>query len=108
MFHYTVTAQLQSQDALDRYLDWLKNGHVQALLPWAVEARVILLDPSNPNHLPKVQSAYLFQTRADFERYQQEGAPLLQSEGKQLARDLGGIEFTRSFGTCLMSVKAPS
>ena len=97
MFCYTVTASLSSQEALDPYLDWLKNGHIQALLPWALDARVVVLDVDS--NLPRVQSIYRFTTRQDFEEYQSQGAAQLQAEGKELAKRLGGISFTRTCGT---------
>ena len=106
MFCYTVTATLSSQEALDPYLDWLSHGHIQALLPWALDARVIVLDVGSD--LPQVQSTYRFASRQDFERYQAQGAPKLQREGKELAHRLGGISFTRTRGTEIASATRSS
>ena len=106
MFCYTVTATLSSHNALDPYLDWLSNGHIQALLPWALDARVIVLDVGSD--LPQVQSTYRFANQQDFEAYQSQGAPKLQSEGKELAQRLGGISFTRTWGIEVAKATRPS
>lgn len=99
MFCYTVTAVLSSKDAADTYINWLKNGHIQALLPWALDAQVILLDSDQNDSLVRIQSAYRFANQEDFEKYQSQGAPKLQAEGKELAQKLGGITFSRTWGT---------
>jgi hypothetical protein len=108
MFCYTVTATLASQAALQPYIEWLNNGHIQALLPWAFDAQVIILEPLSECELPQVQSCYRFPSRTDFELYQKEGAPKLQAEGKELARQLGGISFTRTWGTQVAWETRPS
>ena len=99
MFCYTVTATLSSQSALQPYLDWLSNGHIQDLLPWALDAQVIVLSSESSSSYPQVQSAYRFASQKEFEEYQNQGAPKLQAEGKALAEKLGGITFTRTWGT---------
>ena len=106
MFFYTVTAKLFSKLDAEHYLNWLNDGHIQALLPWAIEAQVICLDSQKDNEYI-IQSRYLFNHRVDFERYQKEGAPQLQAEGRAFATQLSAIEFERNWGTLHTSIKRP-
>ena len=100
---YVVTATLCDQSDAERYIEWLKRGHVQAVLKWASRAEIVLLD--SPSHMHTgdvhVQSAYLFEDRAAFQRYEEEGAPQLRAEGIEFAKSLARIEFKRSIGAVL-------
>ena len=97
MFLYEVTATLKSEQACERYLAWLLEGHASALLSWAERAEVTRLDPT-PEAPWRVKSAYLFQDREAYERYTREGAPALRAEGVALAESLGGVGFERAMG----------
>ena len=94
---YQVNAILKDQKALDQYLEWLVDGHVQAVCEWAISAEIVTLE-QDENQAPKVMSIYWFNSPAEYTRYEHEGAPKLREEGIALAQELGGIEFSRSFG----------
>ena len=96
-WRYQVNATLKDHKALDRYLEWLFNGHVQAVCEWAVSAEIVTLE-QDKTELPQVMSIYWFSSPATYTRYEHEGAPKLRDEGIALAKELGGIEFSRSFG----------
>ena len=96
-WRYQVKATLKNQKALDRYLAWLFDGHVQAVCHWAQSAEVVMLE-NDGNSVPQVLSVYWFKSKAEFEQYEKEDAPKLREEGIALAQELGGIEFSRSLG----------
>lgn len=95
MWRYQVTATLRDSDAVQQYLEWLFAGHVAEVCHWAKRAEVVHLTEQN---LSKVMSVYWFSSREDFERYENEGAPALRSEGVKIASALGGISFERTLG----------
>ena len=100
---YVVTAILHDRSDAERYIEWLKRGHVQAVLKWASRAEIVLLDSPSHTHTGDVyvQSTYLFEDRAAFQRYEEEGAPQLRAEGIEFAKSLASIEFKRSIGVVL-------
>lgn len=94
-WRYAVTATLTTQEALEHYLDWLLDGHINEVCLWAEEAEVV-----EQSGL-KVQSVYWFKDYETFERYEREGAPKLREEGVRFAQELGGIVFERTTGWSL-------
>jgi len=109
-WRYAVTATLSSEEALRHYLDWLMDGHVVAVCAWAEEAEIVEYTPTSGVHGEgraleawSAESVYWFTDREAFERYEEEGAPALRSEGVTLSRQLserglGEISFKRVFG----------
>lgn len=95
-WQYCVTATLKDQSACEAYLEWLIDGHVQAVLRWATHAEVIIHEEDIP---PRVQSLYHFKDLSAYDLYIEEGASMLRQEGLLLAERLGGIEFHRSLGS---------
>lgn len=94
---YTVTATLPDERTLAAYLDWLRSGHVQAVLAaGALEARIVqLIEPARPL---RVQTRYVFASRAAFEAYERERAPALRAEGLARFGPAAGVAFTRELG----------
>ena len=96
-FRYMVIATLNTRSDREHYLHWLCNGHIQAVLQWAIDGEVIILDDQADGRY-RVLSSYLFKDRTAYDRYVVEGAPALRAEGIALANSLGGIQFERSMG----------
>ena len=96
-WRYQVNATLKDQKSLDRYLEWLFDGHVQAVCEWAISAEVVTIEQGESTP-PQVISIYWFNSPAEYSVYEVEGAPKLREEGITLAQELGGINFSRSFG----------
>lgn len=92
---YTVTATLPDERTLEAYLDWLRSGHVQAVLAaGALEARIVrLVEPAEPL---RVETRYVFASRAAFESYERRSAPALRAEGR--ARFGDRVSFSRELG----------
>ena len=79
---YTVIADV-IEEYLNEYLDWLKNGHVQALIDegGAESGEVVLLDGGKDGQR-RVSSNYIFPSREVLDTYTKSGvASRLRGEG---------------------------
>ncbi len=95
---YTVTALLPDVVTRDRYVRWLREGHVQQVVEGgASEAVVVMIEePATPL---KVVCRYIFASREAFQRYTTEHAPKLRTEGLRLFGPELGVSFERSVGS---------
>lgn len=90
---YSVFAALPDKPTLDRYLAWLTNGHVQAVIAGgASSAAVSRLEPLEAN---RVRVDYRFPDRPTLDRYEQTAAPALRAEGLRLFPPESGVRFER-------------
>ena len=94
---YTVTATLPDARTLSAYLDWLRSSHVQAVVAaGALEGRIVqLVEPADPL---RVETRYVFASRAAFEAYERDSAPALRAEGLSRFGPASGVVFTRTLG----------
>lgn len=92
---YVVTATLPSEPLALEYVAWLWAGHAQQVLAGgATRAEVIrITEPPSP---PRVQTRYVFQSRAAFDRYLAQFAPALRAEG--IAKWGDRVSFVREVG----------
>jgi len=97
---YVVTATLPDEPTLDRYVRWLLEGHVEAVIDaGAREGHVVRLEePAEP---PRVQARYVFPSREAFDTYVRCHAPVLREEGLRLFGSRSGVRFHREIGTIL-------
>lgn len=90
---YTVTATFPDRTLLSAYLAWLTEGHVQEVLDagatHATVAEIVNADP------PAVESQYVFESPAAFDRYEAEHAPRLRADGLARFGPGTGIRFAR-------------
>lgn len=102
---YTVTATFPNKDLAERYIAWLLGSkdhpsHVKAVQKGgAHEAQVIAL--SEPADAIRIQTRYLFETRAAFDRYLTHHAPALRADGLAHFGPETGITFERAVGDLL-------
>jgi hypothetical protein len=102
---YTVTATIPNKDLAERYVAWLmgtsrEEGHVRAVQrAGAHEAQVIAL--FEPAEAIRIQTRYLFETRAAFDQYIARHAPALRASGLALFGPETGITFERTVGDLL-------
>lgn len=97
---YIVCATLPGDDVAREYVEWLVNGHVQAVMAGgACEARVVRLDSEAGT--TRIESAYLFPDRASFETYLSDHAPELRAQGLARFGSTPGVAFERRVGTVL-------
>lgn len=99
---YTVTAIHPDARSADDYVQWLEDGHVDAVIAGGAHSAVIVrLDPQpeDPPGVRRVEVRYVFSTRALFERYLEEFAPALRAEGLKRFGPERGVKFLRTTGT---------
>jgi hypothetical protein len=96
---YTVTATIADPQVAERYLAWLEDGHVDAVIAGgAHSAMIVRLDRASPGEPVRIETRYIFSTRASFDRYEREHAPALRAQGQKLFAPTTGIAFSRSVG----------
>lgn len=96
---YTVIATLPTTELAAEYVDWLRGGHVQAVMVGgALSAQVLMHDPAQERPFRKVEARYVFDSRAALDRYIGEFAPALRAEGLARWGSVPGITFERTVG----------
>ncbi len=97
---YMVTATLPDDQIARRYISWLQDGHVDAVISHgAHSAMIIELEPRKGS--PRVMTQYIFPTRQLFDRYVEEFAPALRADGLKRFPPESGVTFERNIGTIL-------
>jgi hypothetical protein len=90
---YTVGCTFPDSASVTRWLEWLRHGHVAAVMRGgATSAEVVAVD-GTPHAMEVV---YRFPNRAVYERYEREFAPALRVEGQQLFPSSSGIVYRRT------------
>ena len=92
---YTVTARFSDAAVAEEWLEWLRNGHCQAVLDGgATRAEVLQLQAT-----PVVREVrYDFPDPATFAHYEQHHAPALRAEGLTRFPTERGIVYGRTVG----------
>ncbi|MGQ0627504.1 MAG: DUF4286 family protein [Phycisphaerales bacterium] len=90
---YTVSATFKDEATRDRYVDWLKAGHVIEVEERAGinNTRLLCIDGEL-----RVEVRYTFPNRAALDRYLHDHAPALRAEGLRLFGPDSGAVFARS------------
>lgn len=91
---YSVVASLPDEHLAERYLGWLLDGHVQAVVAGGA-LRATVLKHDGPGGI-RIESRYRFPNRGAFDRYEREHAPALREDGKRRFGDAAGVSFARS------------
>ncbi|WP_412540150.1 DUF4286 domain-containing protein [Longispora sp. K20-0274] len=95
MLVYAVRTSFADPAERDSYLDWLRGGHVDAVLAGgALTGEVTVLDDGS------VESRYTFASRDTFAAYESGAALKLRAEG---AGRFPGAVFARSVGERIVS-----
>jgi hypothetical protein len=95
---YTVIATIPDRDTLARYIHWLLDGHIQAVIRGGAQtAEVLGPDPSaDPASGPfRVETRYTFPTLDAFRSYEAHHAPSLRADGAARFGGVQGMTFTR-------------
>ncbi|MCL4742643.1 MAG: DUF4286 family protein [Phycisphaerales bacterium] len=94
---YTVTATLPDRPTAERYLDWLRDGHVDAVVAAGAHSAMIVrvTDPPDPI---RVETRYVFPTRQALDDYLANHAPALRAEGAERFGPETGVRFARTVG----------
>ncbi len=95
MVRYCVAVTLPNEATADRWLAWMRSGHVaEVLAGGALSAEIVRLD----GPAIEFEARYLFPSRAAFDRYEREHAPRLRTEGLRLFPLEHGVRYRRSTG----------
>lgn len=94
---YTVIATFPDEDGRDRYVAWLRSGHLDAVIGGgAVSALIVVLEePARPL---SVESRYIFPDRDTFATYERIHAPALREDGLRRFGPETGVRFERRIG----------
>ena len=79
-FVYIVRAEFRDADVVERYIAWLRGGHIQGVIAAGAASGAIV----RPDGAPRVVEAhYRFASRAAFDTYVAGPAEALRREGKE-------------------------
>ncbi len=102
--HYSVTATLPNKDLLCKYLEWLQNGHIHAVLQGgALRAQVVQLEAEDGSL--RVRTLYEFANPQAFTDYVRDHAPALRADGLARFGPHTGTRFEREQGTIRQELK---
>lgn len=98
---YTVHTVFTDEATRARYLDWLRDGHVHAVVRdgGALSGEVTVLEDGT------VESRYLFGSRAAFDAYEAGPGVALRADGARLFPPGSGVRTARFVG--LRAVRVP-
>jgi hypothetical protein len=97
---YSVLATLPDSDTTRSFLDWLRGGHVQAVIAGGARtAEVMSVHAADGTH--KVEISYTFADQAAFDRYEQVHAPALRADGAARFGTIPGVSFERRVGSVI-------
>jgi hypothetical protein len=95
---YTVAVTFPDDETAERWLKWLRSGHVtEVLARGASAAEIVRCD----GPVIEYEVRYCFPSRDDFDRYEREHAPRLRSEALRLFPPEHGIHYHRSTAVLL-------
>lgn len=94
---YSVTARCPDEPTVRAFLDWLANGHAQAVLRGGA-SRAVIVRSADPEDPCRVEVRYTFPSESAFERYLDRHAPALRAEGLERFGPGSGVEFSRTLG----------
>ncbi|CAN5847770.1 hypothetical protein BH11PLA1_BH11PLA1_14610 [soil metagenome] len=112
---YVVTATFPDPSLIDDYITWLTSGHLQdvVILGKALSAVITRCDPdpmppgSPPKPAHRVETRYVFPSRAFFTAYETGVAPRLRVAGAKIWGERG-VQFQRWSGTLAGEFTAPA
>ncbi len=94
---YTVMATIANKDVVPEYIQWLQNGHVQALVDaGALSAEISQVDTAEGDDF-KVESTFIFPSREVLQSYMDGPALALREDGKTRWIDTAKVAFARKF-----------
>jgi hypothetical protein len=97
---YTVIATLPDAATRDEYVAWLEDGHLDAVIKGGAHSAMIVVveEPAAPL---RVETRYIFQTRAVFDHYVAQVAPALRADGARRFPPSRGVGMERRVGRVL-------
>lgn len=98
---YTVIGDFDDPRVAGEWVDWLKGGHLQAVLDGgALSAELVRLEPTAAAPL-RFEARYVFADLAAFQRYERDFAPSLRADGLARFPPSRGVRLQRTLGEVL-------
>jgi hypothetical protein len=92
MLRYTVTVKLPDAATAERFVTWLRGGHIaEVIAGGATSAEICRVDGDAITY----DISYRFPSRAAFATYERDHAPRLREEGRTLFPPAAGIVYQR-------------
>jgi len=97
---YTVTVSFQDPTIAEEWEDWMRRGHMQALLAsGALRAELVRWsDPDEDGPAIHMTAHYVFPDQDTLDTYIRDHAPALREDGLQRFPTTRGIEYSRRIG----------
>ncbi len=95
---YVVTATLPDEATAREYVAWLEDGHVDQVIDAGAQTGMIVRLETVEGERPRVETHYVFATRALFEAYVATHAAALRADGLKRFGPERGIRFERRIG----------
>ncbi|MEW6434071.1 MAG: DUF4286 family protein [Myxococcota bacterium] len=103
-FAYTVVGDFDDATVAGEWVDWLRNGHLQAVLDGGAQAaELVRLEPTAAAPL-RFEVRYRFADLSAFQRYEQHHAPALRADGLARFPPSRGVRLSRVLGEVLASL----
>jgi len=100
-YRYVVHASFENSEVAGEWLDWLRDGHCQAVLDaGATAVELVALDSAERTY----EVRYDFPDEAVFRRYEREHAPRLRDEGLARFPLSRGVAYARATGSVIFSL----
>lgn len=104
-FQYTVSATFSTASLAQEWIAWMRDEHAtQVIAAGALSAEVVRLDCQDASDSIRCCVQYEFASRVEYERYIQDHAPRLRSDGLRLFPPERGIQYVRSAGEVVLRV----
>lgn len=101
--YYAVTATLPTSEIADEYVQWLEDGHIDAVLNCGAHSGMIIRlerapGDGHPESARQIMAQYVFATRELFDHYVAQHAPALRTDGLRLFGPERGVRYERRIG----------
>ncbi len=92
---YIVTTEIDNTDTAQKWLVWLKGGHLQAVLAGGASAASVYRAQAEGPAPVRIEVHYQFASADVLERYLREAAPALRAEGLAAFPPASGVRLSR-------------
>ncbi len=98
VLRYIVGVTLPDQTTADRWLAWLRDGHIAEVMAGGATSATIIQFTEPPLTF---EIDYRFPSAATFAEYERDHAPRLRAEGRQSFPPENGIVYRRTTATII-------
>lgn len=100
MFLYTVACTFSDPAVAERWLAWMRQGHLRDVCVAGASSGEVVVCHGHP---PRYEARYAFPSRAAFQAYERDHAPRLRAEGLERFPLELGLTYERGTGEVVAS-----